>query len=809
VYSSQQPKRRGFSLIELLVVIAIIAVLCSLLMVAVQKARDAANRADCMNNLHQMGIAFHVYHDAYNNFPTEDGCNSSFYYSLLQYVEQQNQYGSATNEVLPVKLFLCPGRRTIAVGAKRDYGYAASGANGGSGPSILDNAGNGVSLGIITNANGTSNTAMLTHVWMSPKHYYDGNDTTDLGYGRKFNARTNATSPKMDSDHTGDSNHLGGPHMGSLPTLYADGHVDTYHYIAPNFGQMWAWTTGSGTTPLSSTATGYTCFCPANCRCGCPSSIVASGNYTAADALALLVETGAQQTLTWQQAQLLNELSPSAYQTYLQEEAARESAAIAALLAAGGDISKTTGLNASQLAFLKSWEANAINQGLNGGGNTQQKEYYQDWLNGVIANGDKNGMNSLTGQELQGYQKYVMDQGNSGATLSGQNLTYWQNQTIQEGLNGSTPSGAASTFYNTWATNAYQQGLTNPSSLNPQQLQSYQQQTIQNFLNNPNGSYTPGQMSYITTYETTTITAYQNGNMNGTQSAIMNQILLPQALGQGVGGGTVSQQNQQILQAFMSQAVNNGNNGSAGGAAGQQYFTQTTNQWLSGQGVTGNSTANTYLNNFMSSAVQNNGSGLQNPGLQYYTTQTQNYVTQANNGNYNSLPGYAKQYMVNQWASAMPTNPNAVSSYQTYGVQTYSNGGSVPANLTSYVTTQVASAGSAYGSNQPLTSTQTGLLQGAYTAYQNGTPLTSFNSGTQTYINNQVTAAQQAAQQAAAQQAAAQAAAQKAAQQAASQPPPPINLGAAQTVSSMSSGPPHACSCTTPNCCPQGQCTCK
>jgi len=62
-------RRRGFTLIELLVVIAIIAILIALLLPAVQAAREAARRSSCKNNLKQIGIGMHNYHDTYNAFP--------------------------------------------------------------------------------------------------------------------------------------------------------------------------------------------------------------------------------------------------------------------------------------------------------------------------------------------------------------------------------------------------------------------------------------------------------------------------------------------------------------------------------------------------------------------------------------------------------------------------------------------------------------------------------------------------------------------------------------------------------------------
>lgn len=172
-------RRKGFTLIELLVVIAIIAVLIGLLLPAVQKVREASSRSQCTNNLKQIVLAMHHFHDTNKRFPTgSDAMGISCQAYLLPYVEEDSVFNLIDFKQKPtaaanaaalsqrISVFMCPsdpGSRTVPAGlGGNNYAY-----NYGTSIKYFDTATDGVaffgpgSTTFMSITDGKSNTAMF------------------------------------------------------------------------------------------------------------------------------------------------------------------------------------------------------------------------------------------------------------------------------------------------------------------------------------------------------------------------------------------------------------------------------------------------------------------------------------------------------------------------------------------------------------------------------------------------------------------------------------------------------------------------
>jgi prepilin-type N-terminal cleavage/methylation domain-containing protein/prepilin-type processing-associated H-X9-DG protein len=206
--SNHQPRRGGFTLIELLVVIAIIAILIGLLLPAVQKVRDAANRMSCGNNLKQIVLAVHNYENAYGKLPPRSFVNPgpSWAVVILPYLEQDNLFKLYRSDLdwrdplnqpaitSAVKPFKCPSSpERTANGTYLTGTWASSvsdyAANGGIDPALITlgwvPAGTsrngvfmqGIELRMTDITDGTSMTLAMVEIAGRPNLWRAGKDT--------------------------------------------------------------------------------------------------------------------------------------------------------------------------------------------------------------------------------------------------------------------------------------------------------------------------------------------------------------------------------------------------------------------------------------------------------------------------------------------------------------------------------------------------------------------------------------------------------------------------------------------------------
>jgi prepilin-type N-terminal cleavage/methylation domain-containing protein/prepilin-type processing-associated H-X9-DG protein len=254
-------RERGFTLIELLVVLALIATLIGMLLPAVQSVRQAALRISCVNNLKQLGLAFHMYHDDLGYLPnggmTEYPLSTSnpykrwqwnWTYQVLPYIEERPLYNQPNPYVLcqsAVKLYYCPMRRSPEVyanGSRFDYaGNAGTDpAHGGNGVIVRTDWGKMRTMMI---TDGLSQTVMLGEKQLNAAQLGNGIDDNEppfmCGWNTDFDGfriagLPNGTliGPAYDSRSSSllPSQRFGSSHSNNFNAVFCDGSVQRIRY---------------------------------------------------------------------------------------------------------------------------------------------------------------------------------------------------------------------------------------------------------------------------------------------------------------------------------------------------------------------------------------------------------------------------------------------------------------------------------------------------------------------------------------------------------------------------------------------------
>jgi len=248
--------RRAFTLIELLVVIAIIAILIGLLLPAVQKVREAAARMKCSNNLKQLAIACHSYHDVNNRFPGYFGGGDARLWipQILPYVEQDAVARTAKTDAT-LSVLTCPSNPVVqpygpfggkywgitnylGVTGRRYSDYASGGDTG-----ILAVYPSQLAVTIVGIRDGTSNTLMIGERPPSPDaywgwYYYADFDSHLWAITQSGDSYLNGPCPLPmyfqpgDIKNGCDANHFWSQHTGGGNFALADGSVRFFQYSA-------------------------------------------------------------------------------------------------------------------------------------------------------------------------------------------------------------------------------------------------------------------------------------------------------------------------------------------------------------------------------------------------------------------------------------------------------------------------------------------------------------------------------------------------------------------------------------------------